>query len=131
MPALRATAIALLSYALASLVAATLVLTLLGSNPAKIVQYLPGASLLVLLFALVPFGIALAILRAVHRTGFWAHVLAGLLVSLVAQFLMSPGLLVRPAAVLDNWPVPVAGLAAGACYWLVWRQLTGRFERSR
>jgi hypothetical protein len=126
MPRTRATLLGLVSYVVATLIAAAAVLLLLGTPPADFVDFYPGAAMIVLVFALVPFALAIAILHAIKRTGWLAHAAAGLVVSLAAQFIMSPGMLGQPGALMDGWPIPVAGALAGLVYWLVNRALSRR-----
>jgi uncharacterized membrane protein YjjP (DUF1212 family) len=103
------------AYLIASLVAAAIVLGLLGADW----QLYPAAAMLVLGLGLLPFLAAIFLLHRIGHTGVVAHALAGLAVSLVAQLLLSPGLLVRPLAMLESWPILVGGATAGAVYWLV------------
>jgi hypothetical protein len=129
MPRTRQVFLALLSFVVSAMAGAALVLLFLGSSLGELGSTFLPATLLVLVFAVVPFALAIGVLHAIKRTGWLAHTLAGLLVSLAAQFIMSPGLVVRPSAVVDNWPIPLAGAVAGLVYWLVFQALDRRFPR--
>lgn len=126
MPGARTVVIALVSYSIAALVAAAIVLLLIGSNRADFASFLIGATLLVLVFALAPFALALYILQAIRRTGWLAHGVAGLLVSLAAQLIMSPAMLLHPGAILDSWQLLVGGGVAGIVYWALFRFISAR-----
>lgn len=123
----------LASYVVASVVAAVLVLaSMLAQDVVRsgwsslstafttdFVSFLPAAALIVMVYALLPFLAAIALLHVVKRTGWLAHAVAGAAVSLVAQIIMAPGLMMRPGEVVESWPMLLGGAVAGATYWLV------------
>ncbi|UYN99302.1 MAG: hypothetical protein KIT02_15515 [Devosia sp.] len=67
--------------------------------------------------ALVPFLIALVILHFTGRTGWLGHVIAGMCVSLFAQFAVWFGAMPRVSDVIDSWPLTAGGAIAGFSYW--------------
>ena len=119
---LRTIALVLVSYIAAAICAAVLVLLLLDAA-ANMGEWLVGAIFIVLVAGFVPFVIAIGVLHRIRQTGWLAHTVAGLLVSLVAILLIGPGMLANPLSLAENWPMLVSGAAAGMIYWLVLRAL--------
>ena len=119
---LRTVVLILVSYIIAAVCAAIAVLLLLGAA-ANMGDWLPGAIAIVLIGGFVPFIVALVVLQGMRQTGWLAHAIAGLTVSLVAVLTTAPGMLANPLALAENWPMLVSGAGAGLVYWLVFRTL--------
>jgi hypothetical protein len=128
----------LVAYVAASLAAAaTMYLLLLmpqglvfaGSHP---IEFLGGVLMLavfICIFALIPFGVALVVLRWLKRRDWPSYVIAGLLVAFAAQYGSSAAAQKAPALLLAVWPLTIGGGVAGLIYWLVYRLLSRRFLR--
>lgn len=119
----------LVSYVIAAIFAAIAVLLLLDAA-ANMGEWLFGAILIVLAGGFVPFIVAIAVLRGIRQTGWLAHAIAGLLVSLVAILTTALGMLANPLSLADNWPMLVSGAGAGLIYWLVFSLLDWTLPRS-
>lgn len=121
----------LFSYAIAATAAAICVLFMLGMDDAARggifewdVGYVIMASVLTASIAFVPFVLALGVLRIVRQTGWLAHLLAGLSVSIAAQLMHFRDFPNPPTPAFDGWEIPTAGAVAGLVYWAVRRLLT-------
>ena len=119
---LRTAALIIVSYVVAAICAAVLVLLLLDAA-ANMGEWLVGAILLVLIAGFVPFVVAIGVLHGIRQTGWLAHAMAGLLVSLVAVVSTGPGMLANPLSLIENWPMLVSGAVAGLIYWLTFTTL--------
>jgi len=85
---------------------------------------------IVLVSAFVPFLLAIGVLRLLGRRGWLAHLLAGVAVSLVAQFVVWFGMRPTLAGLIESWPLLAGGAAAGLAYWAVRSWLAARFASS-
>ncbi|MBJ3784605.1 hypothetical protein [Devosia sediminis] len=84
--------------------------------------YLVGA------VGLVPFLLAIAVLHRIGKTGWLAHTVAGIVVSLVAQVLVWFGGLPSLSDLIASSPITLGGAVAGFTYWAT-KVLLGRFVR--
>jgi hypothetical protein len=75
---------------------------------------------------LLPFLVAITVLRWRRLNGWLAHVVAGTLVSLVALFTIGLGFSPTLGAFLDAWPIILTGGVAGFIFWATYGLLLRR-----
>ena len=136
----RAVLTVLISYGVAAAVAGAAVLFLLDlSNLAQRGwsdwsyifnwdwELVSIAIFITLVSGFVPFLGAIALLRAMHKTGWLAHILAGLAVSFVAQVIFFNDEIYPPFGSDGTWPILAGGAIAGLVYWAIRPRLAAVF----
>jgi hypothetical protein len=141
---IRSVSIGIVSYLVAVCVSAISVLVLFALSDAAYSQGgrlsvavdFDGPLIVVALFLVgwvgfVPFLVAVATLHVVHRIGWLAHTVAGIVVSLVAQMLVWFGGLPSLRDFIESWPITAGGAIAGFTYWAVYTLLSRRIFRQK